>query len=130
VAFALSADVANLPIDDIYAIYAGWHAEHPDIFTVAADSFNDVQQRMMAAFQKHLSQLQYQSIDAKLLGFFLEEHAGVFEAVRDETRCVVVTDGLETIDQPISGRMRPLTPEDIFNLYKGRKMLRTFNPGA
>ena len=29
--FALSNDVANFPMDDIYAIYAGWHAEHPDI---------------------------------------------------------------------------------------------------
>ncbi|MGB0596479.1 MAG: HEAT repeat domain-containing protein [Rubripirellula sp.] len=130
VTFAMSADVADFPVDDIFEIYAGWHAEHPDIFSISAESFNEVQARMMAAFAKHLSQLGYESVDAKQLGFFLDEHAGVFQAVRDDTQCVVVTDGLETIDKPISGRLRPPTPEDVFNLYKGRKMLRTFNTGS
>ena len=130
VAFALSADVANLPVDDIYAIYAGWHAEHPEIFTVAADQFNESQTRVMGTYQKHLQQLGYESVKSALLGFFLDEQAGVFHAVRDATQCVVVTDGLETIDQPVSGRLRPLSPDDLFNLYKGRKMLRTFNPSS
>jgi hypothetical protein len=127
VTFAMSADVANLPMDDIYAIYAGWHAEHPEIFSVSADQFNDAQLRVMGTFQKHLARLGYEEIQPALLGFFLDEQAGAFTATRDETRCVVITDGLETIDQPISGRLRPLSPEDLFNLYKGRKMLRTFN---
>jgi hypothetical protein len=130
VAFALSTDVANLPTGDIYAIYAGWHAEHPDIFSVPADQFNEVQTRVMGTFQKHLAHLGYESIRPARLGFFLDEQAGVFSAVRDATECVVVTDGLETIDQPVSGRLRPLSPGDLFNLYKGRKMLRTFNPSS
>ena len=104
----MSTDVANLPIEDIYAIYAGWHAEHRDIFSVPADQFNDVQTRVMGTFQKHLVHLGYDSIKPARLGFFLDEQAGVFSAVRDATECVVVTDGLETIDQPVSGRLRPL----------------------
>ena len=47
----------------------------------------------------------------------------------EDTACVVVTDGLETIEKVTAGRQRPLTPGDAFNLYKGRKMLRTFNAG-
>lgn len=127
VTFAMSTDVANLPIDDIFAIYAGWHAEHPEIFVVAAEQFNDTQTRIMGTFQKHLSQTGYESVKPSLLGFFLDEQAGIFTAVRDATQCVVVTDGLETIDHPTAGRLRPLSPGDLFNLYKGRKMLRTFN---
>ncbi len=130
VAFAMSTDVANLPLDDIYAMYAGWHAEHPEIFSVAADQFNEAQTRAIETFQKHLAHLGYAEIKVALLGFFLDEQAGVFTAVRDGTECVVVTDGLETIDHPISGRMRPLSPDDLFNLYKGRKMLRTFNSSS
>jgi len=129
VTFAISSDVANLPNDDIYAIYAGWHAEHSEIFTVAEDQFNDAQKRVMGTYQKHLSRLGYESIKPELLGFFLDEQSGIFSAVREEIACVVVTDGLETIEQVIAGRMRPLTPGDLFNLYKGRKMLRTFNAG-
>lgn len=125
--FAISADVANLPMDDIYAIYAGWQAEHPDIFAVPAARFNDAQLRLMRTFPPHLQRLGYRAIKPVLLCFFLDEQAGVFTAMRDSTECLVISDGLETIDHPVSGRLRPLSPEDLFNLYKGRKMLRTFN---
>ena len=128
VTFALSSDVANLPVDDIYAMYAGWHAEHPEIFAVAQDQFNDAQRRVMGTYQKHLDRLGYESVKAELLGFFLDEQAGIFRAIREQTECLVATDGLETIEQVTAGRLRPLTPGDVFNLYKGRKMLRTFNP--
>tara|TARA_R110002049_G_scaffold4601_5_gene32400 strand:+ start:564839 stop:566380 length:1542 start_codon:yes stop_codon:yes gene_type:complete len=128
VAFAFSTDVAELPVDDIYSIYAGWHADHPEIFTVAADQFNEAQTRAIEPFTQHLQHLGYEAIKPALLGFFLDEQAGVFTARRDHTDCVVVTDGLETVDHPIAGRLRPLSPDDIFNLFKGRKMIRTFNP--
>ena len=126
--YAMSADVADLPIDDIYAIYAGWHAEHEEIFTVAAEQFNDAQLRAMLPFQHHLERMGYKSLKPLMLGFFLDEQAGIFQGVREDTECLVVTDSLETIEQPTAGRLRPLQPGDVFNLYKGRKMLRTFNP--
>ncbi|MCD0460620.1 HEAT repeat domain-containing protein [Roseiconus lacunae] len=124
---ALSCDLADMPIDDIYAIYAGWHADHPDIFTVPANSQNEAQLRVMETFQQHLQHIGYEELKPQLLGLFLDERAGVFSAVREGTQCLVVTDGLETIDHATAGRHRPLAAEDIFNLYKGRKMLRTFN---
>lgn len=128
--YSCSADLANLPLDDIYAVYAGWYAEHPDIFSVASSQWNEAQLRVMHQLQRHLERVGYQEIRPALLGIFLEEQAGVFTAQRDATHCVVVTDGLETMDQPISGRQRPLSPEDLFNMYKGRKMLRTFNSNS
>lgn len=128
VTFALSADVADLPVEDIYALYAGWHAEHSDIFSVPADQFNQAQRRAVEPLQQHLDRSGFDSIQPALLGFFLDEQAAVFRAVRDGTSCLVVTDGLETIDLPVAGRLRPVSPQDMFNLYKGRKMLRTFNP--
>lgn len=127
VAFALGADVADLPQDDIYAIYAGWHVEHDEIFTVPANQWNEAQHRIADTFVTHLNHLEYEDIDGELLGFFLDEKAGVFTAKRNGKPCIVITDGLETIDQPTAGRQRPLGSGDLFNLYKGRKMLRTFN---
>ena len=127
VAFAMSTDVADLPMDDIYAMYAGWHADHPEIFTVPREQLNEAQVRVMKSFQDHLQHSEYESVEPQLLGIFLDEKAGVFAATREDKACLVVTDGLETMDQLTSGRSRPMTPGDLFNLYKGRKMLRTFN---
>ena len=128
VVYTMACDLADLPIDDIFAIYAGWHADHPDIFTVTAEAMNEAQIRVMEEFSQHLQHLGYDEIKPLLLGLFLDERAGVFSAKREDTDCVVVTDGLETIDQPTQRRPRPMSGEDLFNLYKGRKMLRTFNP--
>ena len=126
--FSLSADVADLPPEDIYAIYAGWHAEHEDIFTVPASDFNEAQRRLVEPLQTYLERNDYDDVKPALLGFFLEETAAVFTAARGGVDCVVVTDGLETMDLPTAGRLRPASPADLFHLYKGRKMLRTFNP--
>ncbi len=125
--FAMASDVADLPTDDIYAIYAGWHAEHDEIFAVPASQLNAAQKRIVQPLADHLDRHAYENVNAELLGFFLDEQAAVFQATRDSVRCRVVTDGLETIDHPIDGRLRPLTAMDLFHLYKGRKMLRTFN---
>lgn len=125
--YTMACDLADMPIDDIFAIYAGWHVDHPDIFSVPAGALNDAQTRTMETFQQHLQHLGYEDLKPALLGLFLEERTGVFTATREETQCVVATDGLETIDHAIAGRSRPIEATDLFNLYKGRKMLRTFN---
>jgi len=130
ISFALAADVADLPVDDIYAIYAGWHAEHPEIFTVPKDQFNEAQRRMIEPLQIDLDRHGFDSLSPQLLGVFLDEYAAIFTAVREGTACLVVTDGLEFIHLPTAGRLRAVTPGDLFNLYKGRKMLRTFNPNG
>ncbi|MCC9657414.1 HEAT repeat domain-containing protein [Rhodopirellula halodulae] len=128
--FTMSCDVADLPPEDIYAMYAGWHADHQDIFTVPSKEFNEAQRRIIEPLQTYLERVGYEDVKVDCLGFFLDETAAVFTAVRNEKTCVVVTDGLETIDLPTAGRLRPPSPEDLFNLYKGRKMLRTFNPSG
>ncbi|MEO1615813.1 MAG: HEAT repeat domain-containing protein [Planctomycetota bacterium] len=125
--FAMGCDLADLPVDDIFAIYAGWHAEHPDIFAVPRDAMNEAQLRVMETYGQHLQHMGYDDIKPELLGLFLDERAGVFSATREETQCIVVTDGLETMDQATASRTRAMQPEDAFNLFKGRKMLRTFN---
>ncbi len=128
VSFASSTDVADLPMKDIYAIYAGWHADHPEIFSLPCEQLNEAQVRIMRSFSDHLLRGDYEKVSPQLFGVFLDEKAGVFSAKRAGKPCLVITDGLEMIDQPTSGRLRPFQPSDLFNLYKGRKMLRTFNP--
>lgn len=128
VTFALANNVADLPVDDIYAIYAGWHAEHQEIFAIAAQHINSSQRRLVNDLADHVDRCGYESAAVELFGVFLDEHAAVFRARRDDKPCLVITDGLETIHQRITGMVRELTAADLWNLYKGRKMLRSFNP--
>ncbi len=126
--YALACDVADMQNDDIYAIYAGWHAEHNDIFAISAAQFNAGQKRVAEQYRDHLDRAGYEQLQPELFGVFFEEHAVVFLAEREGKSCRVLTDGLETIPVPLVGRSRPLQAPDLWNLYKGRKILRTFNP--
>jgi len=128
--FALACDVADMQVDDIYAIYAGWQAEHDDIFTVPAGEVNKGQARIVEELQVHLDRAGYEELKPELFCVFLDEHAAVYTATREGKPCRVLTDGLETIHIPLGARVRPLQPVDIWNLYKGRKVLRTFNRAA
>jgi hypothetical protein len=128
VVFSLACDLADMQVDDIYAIYAGWQAEHGDIFTVTAEQLNSSQQRVVEGLRVHLDRTGYEDLKPELFGVFLDEHATIFQAMREDKPCRVLTDGLETIHIPVAGRARPLQAVDLWNLFKGRKMLRTFNP--
>ncbi len=127
---AFGTDVADLPTNDIYAMYAGWHADHPDIHGTPAAKLSQPQRRVMDELAVWLDREGYEDWRPELLGQFLDETAGVFTATREGKPCRVVTDGLETIDLPTAGRSRPPAAEDLFNLWKGRKMLRSFNVGG
>ena len=127
VVHAFAADVADLPLTDIYAAFAGWHADHPDIFAIPATQWNAAQRRVAEPLIRHLQREGLEQIEPLLLGFLLDEQAVVVRAVRDGTEELAVTDGLENVELATAGRLRPLTAEDAWNIYKGRKILRTFN---
>jgi hypothetical protein len=124
---AISADLADLPVDDIYAIFAGWQAEHPDIYEVDAVYFNRPQQAEAKKLARHLEEQGHDSVQPMFLGFFVGERALVARTQVNQTAGVAVTDGLEIVWQPTQGRPRPLGPMEVYCLYKGRKILRTFN---
>lgn len=128
VTFALANSVADLPIDDIYAIYAGWQAEHDDIFAIGAEHLNQAQRRLVDQLAAAVQRAGYESPEVELFGVFLDEQAAVYRALRDDKPCRVITDGLEMIHLPITNQPRQLDGADLWNLYKGRKMLRVFNP--
>ncbi len=124
---AVSADLADLPVDDIYAIFAGWHAEHPDIYEVDAAYFNRPQQVEAKKLARHLEEEGHESVEPLFLGFFIGERALVARTELNQTPGIAVTDGLEIVWHPTAGRSRPLGPIEVYCLYKGRKILRTFN---
>ncbi len=125
---SFAADLADLPVSDIYAAFAGWHAEHPEIFEIPSEQWNFAQQRQATTFIKSLEEHRHHTIKPLWLGCFLNEICLVAESTVDETPGVAVTDSLETIWYPRTGRSRPLGPFEAYSIFKGRKILRTFNP--
>jgi len=51
----------------------------------------------------------------------------VAEAEQDGTAGVVITESTDIYWHPRDPGPRPLTADDVYNLYKGRKLMRAFN---
>jgi hypothetical protein len=124
---SIAADLADLPPADIYAAYAGWSAEHEEIDETAADALSPAQQ---AAWRELRLQLLRGGFDdlrpVKCARFFGEIH-WVATARRGDQPGILVYDGTHAEWHASGVGNRPLGPTEIYQIYKGRKLLRAFN---
>lgn len=125
---AFAADLSDLPPSDIYAAYAGWSTEHDQIVETDAQS---LPAETLARFEPIAASLREQGYDdlrLVLLGLFFGEEHWVLTARRGTAEGVVVRDAQQAHWLPIVATQRPPGPVEMYNIVKGRKLLRTFNP--
>jgi hypothetical protein len=124
---AFGADLADLPPDDIYAVFAGWQVEHEEIYELDAAQLTVPQHLEVVRLERRLHDGGYTDIQPVKLGVFFGERVLVARAVRDGLPGVAVATLDEVQWHTAPGRPRPLGPHEAYCLYKGRKLLRTFN---
>ncbi len=124
---SFNSDLANLPPDDIYALFAGWQAEHEDIFEVPEALLNRDQRRETDRLIRSLQERECEVKHILALTFFLSEIALLATIEHDGKRLNAVTDGNELLCYPASDHPTALTPDLVLSIFRGRKLLRTFN---
>jgi len=124
---AFAADLADLPPDDIYAAFAGWQAEHEEIFEIRFESLNEPQRVEVARLERRLRDHGYDDIQPVLLGSFFGERSLVTRATRRSAPCIAIADPLEVLSFTAAATPRALGPAEAYAIYKGRKLLRSFN---
>ena len=78
----LHADrLADLPPDDIYAAFAGWHVQHEDIYEAPVDSLSDPQRLDAVRLERRLRDAGYDAIVPQTLGCFFGDKALVATAM-------------------------------------------------
>jgi hypothetical protein len=124
---AIAPDLADLPPDDIYAIFAGWQAEHDDIYEVDVNHLNEAQRVEVARLERRVRDFGGHDIQAIKLGHFFGEKALVAKATREGQAGIAVAtlDDVQWLN--VQGRRRPLGPDEAYCLFKGRRLLRAFN---
>jgi hypothetical protein len=120
--------LANLPADDIYAVFAGWQTEHEDIYEVPEALLNRDQHREADRLVRSLQERECEVKQILALTFFLGEIALLATIEHAGKRLTAVTDGSELLCFPASDHPTGLTPDLVLSIFRGRKLLRTFNP--
>lgn len=126
-AHAFLADLADLAPDDIYAAYAGWQAEHEEIREFHVAHLSKSEKLEAERLTRRLHDAGYADIQPQIMGYFFGDKALVAEATREGVSGVAVVDFQETVFFPRRHSRRPLGPRDAYNIYKGRKLLHSFN---
>jgi hypothetical protein len=125
---ALRANLEDLPPADIYAAYAGWCAEHEEIGEISPEQLSLEQLETWEQRQAELDEQGYQDVKLAKLGRFFDEEHFVAAARRGGQPGVVIVDGEQIEWRPVGLGSRPLGVYEIYEIHKGRKLLRTFNP--
>ncbi len=128
VAMAFHSDLANLPIDDIYAAMAGWHAEHAEIFEVPANGLNAEQRSELERLVAAAEHQGYESIEPIALAFFFQTVTLVARARQGGRNLCIVVDDTAVLAFPTGSGPGAMTPEVATCIYRGRRLLRAFNP--
>jgi hypothetical protein len=116
---AMTADLADLPPDDIYAAFAGWQAEHEEIFEVAPDRLTGALSRDVDHLERRLREAGFESIQPVTVGSFFGDTVLVAAAQREGVPGFVVVDSEEIDWRPTAQRARPLGADEVYAIYKG-----------
>ncbi|MBI2477610.1 MAG: HEAT repeat domain-containing protein [Planctomycetia bacterium] len=124
---AFGADLLDLPPDDIYAAFAGWHVEHEDIFEVDAAALTEAQRAEVSRLERRLRDYDYDAIQPTSFGMFLGDKVLVARAMNEGHAGIAVMDEHEPSWFPSRNTSRPIGSHEACCIYKGRRLLRTFN---
>ncbi len=124
--YCLAVDLQDLAPSDIYAIYAGWHSEHPEL---AEDEVSQLSDTERETLEMAGEELVADDIELAMVGRFFGQSIPVYRATRSRQPGFLVVDG-ETMSWYGAGTTsRPLGPTEAYWIHKGRRLLASFNSG-
>ena len=131
VTHTFTADLSDLPLEQIYAAYAGWQAEHSEICEWPVKAVSDIARlELVEPLEERLLKAGYDTMQSVILGMFFGQPVLVAHVERGGVHGLAVVDEEEVLAIPLGNPQRPLGPEDAYQIYKGRKLLRKFNKRA
>ncbi len=126
---ALAAGSAWMTVPDMLAAFAGWQAEHPELYYVSGADFAAGHAAALDDFLQRLEEAGFENVMLQLAGHLFGQWVPVATAVRDGRTGTVVLDGAEPhwYPDPEEGE---IDPELVWTTELGRRLLRNFNPDA
>jgi len=114
-----SQNLADIPLDDTYAIFVGWDIDHPDAFEVVPNALDArIQDRMNRVLESLPDQVQ---LNESLLCCSFFEHFGILARVliNDEIRIALLSEDDNMTFEPFSTKNQA-DPMLTYWLWRGR----------
>lgn len=125
--YAFAADLSDLPPDDIFAAFAGWSADHEEMYEFEVGGAHTAEEAEVARLTRRLRDAGFERIEPLKLCLFFGDRVLVAHAHREGKPGVAVADLSEIAWLPRIASTRPPGPDEAYCIYKGRRLLRSFN---
>ncbi|PQO44896.1 HEAT repeat domain-containing protein [Blastopirellula marina] len=124
---SFAVDLTSLPIQDIYAAFAGWQAEHAEVFELEPNKWQPNQAQLAENLRQRVEQEGYESPQVAMLGFFFGDVRMIAGTRREGQAGTVVADMRETTFYPAGESRHPIGPREAYFIHTGREYLHAFN---
>ncbi len=124
---AFAAPLGDLSINDWYASYAGWHAEHAEIFEILPGALSDEHLATLRHLETVFQRNGFRVESTIALAYTFGTAALVAQLNRDGSTYVGATDVESTIVLPVRNNRLAEIAEIAQSTLRGRTLLRAFN---
>ncbi|MCH8923483.1 MAG: HEAT repeat domain-containing protein [Planctomycetes bacterium] len=125
---SFSTDLQDMPPADIYAAFAGWQAEHEEVYEVQIEKLGPSDTAQLQRVRGELQHQDFDDVEFVSVGHFFGQTMTVATATRAGQSGTVIyqTDRISWCPQ--GNPQSPVDASLAYNIHKGRILLRTFNP--
>ena len=130
--YAFSVPLTDLPLEDVYAAFAGWQSTHEEISESTIEEVNQthpglVDRLMSRLTSEQMDGLAMESVTPVFAGFFMGNQVLIAEGIRHGQHGSLLIDRDDVEWFELSSGMLPGRNELAWSIYKGRRLLGAFN---
>lgn len=129
VAHAFAGDLTSLPLGDVYGVFAGWHAEHPELRRFAVDVSTNLDGLTVSQLCQQFAAEGFDNVTPAFAGSYFGDELLVAQATKQGVSGIIVGNQRSLHWRPHPSPQRPLDPEIVYSMITGRDMLNRFNDG-
>lgn len=130
VTHSFSAVLTDLSVEDLYAVFAGWHVSHAEIFAIDSGQFGPQQAGTLGRLQRRLTDQGLEDIVPERLGHFFNEWILVARGRRGDDNGWAIAGPDGPLWLPDEGGFQCLNAELAWYFWVGRTLLRQFNASS
>lgn len=122
---AFSQDLANVSMDDAFAIFAGWDIEHPEVYETPANRLSTSDDTLVHEWGQSLQGEKFDSVEPAFLANFFGNRVLVGLGEKGGRKQPFAFDGKELVSLP---SLNP-SPDSLtltYYLWRGREFFQTF----
>jgi hypothetical protein len=125
--YAFAADIRHLPVDEMYAAFAGWQTVHDEIFQMSHARAKQLHPQELRRLERSLEDEAFEALRIQAVGSFFGELVLIATAVHEEQPGTVIVDGHDSTWFEIGNPEAPVDWRVAYGIWRGKQLLHRFN---